>query len=265
MLLGHTRSKPRSAARAWRSTPNGFPASAPLPSGSVFTRGAKSAIRMSSRCHAAACDSSQCDHRTVCADCRCVNPGITTSTSRSARSHATVMSSRRYPRSVTSRVRSHILVSVATWSFRDLPVCSFPATDPITSPSLRSFAVWMSSSPSLTSNVSASHSLPTIVKPATSASLSSSVIMPVFASARAYPMLPRMSSCAMRRSKDNDSLNFSINGSMSSLNRPPQSFFFSAAIAMTSDLARGRAVTGETRRSTRALRRGRGDTREDVA
>eukprot|EP00982_Pelagococcus_subviridis_P003459 26106-Pelagococcus_subviridis.AAC.4 len=102
MLFGHTRSNPKSTASARRSTPNGLPASAPLPRGSVLTRGRRSAILMSSRCHAAACDNNQWLHRTVCADCKCVNPGMTTSTSLSARSIATAMSCRRYPRRTRS-------------------------------------------------------------------------------------------------------------------------------------------------------------------
>ena len=52
-------------------------------------------------------------------------------------------------------------VSVATWSLRLRPVWSLPATEPMSSPSLRSFAVWMSSSPSFTSNASAAHSAAT--------------------------------------------------------------------------------------------------------
>ncbi len=43
--------------------------SSPEPSGSVATRGSSSRSRMSSRCHAAACPSSQWLHRTVIAGC----------------------------------------------------------------------------------------------------------------------------------------------------------------------------------------------------
>mmetsp|Transcript_7126 Transcript_7126/g.23629 ORF Transcript_7126/g.23629 Transcript_7126/m.23629 type:complete len:264 (+) Transcript_7126:257-1048(+) len=77
MEFGQTRSKFKSFANSCRSTPNGFPANAPLPSGIVLTLGIKSCKRMSSLCHAAACDNNQCENRTVCADCKCVNPGIT--------------------------------------------------------------------------------------------------------------------------------------------------------------------------------------------
>ena len=88
---------------------------------------------------------------------------------------------------------------------------------------------------------------------------SSSVMMPVLASAR-VAMLPRMSSCAMRRSKERDSLNFSISGSMSSEKRPPHSFFFSAAIATKRAPRRGEGV--DAARRVREANRGRADTRE---
>ena len=93
---------------------------------------------------------------------------MTTSTSRSARSTATAMSCLRYPRRSASWSRSHMRVSVATWSLRLRPVWSLPATGPMSSPSLRSFAVWMSSSPDFTSKASAAHSSATLPRPATS-------------------------------------------------------------------------------------------------
>lgn len=46
-------------------------------------------------------------------------------------------------------------------------------------------------------------------------------------------MLPSQSSCAIRRSTCKLSLNFSINGSVSPLNRPPHSLFFPPMAAMT--------------------------------
>jgi hypothetical protein len=48
--------------------------------------------------------------------------------------------------------------SLRTWSFLLRPVCSLPPTAPISSVSLLSLAVWMSSSPGLTTNLPAAHS-----------------------------------------------------------------------------------------------------------
>ena len=72
-----------------------------------------------------------------------------------------------------------------TWSFLDLPVCSFPPTAPISSVSLRSLAVWMSSSPALISKVPALHSAATASNPATISAASPSVSTAVFERARA--------------------------------------------------------------------------------
>lgn len=49
-----------------------------------------------------------------------------------------------------------------TWSLRLRPVCSLPPTAPTSSLRRRSLAVWMSSSPLLTSNAPAAHSSPTL-------------------------------------------------------------------------------------------------------
>lgn len=53
-----------------------------------------------------------------------------------------------------------------TWSFLLLPVCSLPPTAPMSSVRRRSFAVWMSSSPALITNVPAAHSDATCGQPA---------------------------------------------------------------------------------------------------
>jgi len=57
-----------------------------------------------------------------------------------------------------SSLYSHSRVSVATWSLRLRPVCSFPPTGPISSVRRRSLAVWMSSSPCLMINEPPRHS-----------------------------------------------------------------------------------------------------------
>jgi len=59
-----------------------------------------------------------------------------------------------------------------------LPVCSLPPVGPIISVSRRSFAVWMSSSPSFTTNVSAAHSALTFNNPLKSSSRSASDMIP---------------------------------------------------------------------------------------
>ena len=102
----------------------------------------------------------------------------------------------------------------------------------------------MSSSPAFASNASASHSFATSLNPDTMASRSSPVMTPARANAAAYPTDPSTSSRHMRRSKDSDSLNFSMSGSWASLNLPPHNFFGSS-------LAFARVVDARTRRRPR--------------
>jgi hypothetical protein len=239
MEFGHTRpSKPRSRAIARRSTPNGLPASAPEPRGRVPMRGRASARRASSRAQAAAWERSQCDQRTVWAGCKCVNPGISTPTSASARATAALIRLARWGRVTFVRCAcSQRRVSVATWSLRERPVCSLPPTAPTSSVSRRSLAVWMSSSPGLTTKASASHSAATASRPATMVAASSAVSTPHAASARAYAWLPFRSSRHSRRSKGSDSLKASMRGSVAPVKRPPHSFFSEGGAA--ADDARG--------------------------
>ena len=70
------------------------------------------------------------------------------------------------------------------------PVWSLPPTGPTISVSLRSLAVWMSSSPGLISKVPASHSRPTLSRPFAMVSASSCDRMSTFASALAYAFEP---------------------------------------------------------------------------
>jgi len=88
----------------------------PEPRGSMATRGMRSRRRMSSLCQAAACPSSQWLHLTVMAGCRCVKPGISTSTSCSARATDARSKSAREPLMSFSLFISQSLVSVATCS-----------------------------------------------------------------------------------------------------------------------------------------------------
>mmetsp|Transcript_13265 Transcript_13265/g.38550 ORF Transcript_13265/g.38550 Transcript_13265/m.38550 type:complete len:244 (-) Transcript_13265:264-995(-) len=238
---------PSSLARNWRSTKNGLPASAPEPNGSVATRGSRSRSRWSSRCSAAAWHIIQWPHRTVIAGCRCVKPGMSTCTSASEREHDTSSSWCSDARISSNCAYSHRRVSVATWSLRERPVCSFPPTPPMSSVRRRSFAVWMSSSPCLITNWPACHSDATLSRPPTMVSDSSAVRMPHLASALAYALLPRMSSAHMRLSNGSDSLYFSINGSIAPVKRPPHSFLGSSAAAFTAILrhwTRGKDAAG---------------------
>ena len=178
------RAKPRSAASASRSTPNGLPESAPEPSGHSFIRATIWARRSPSRFHAHACESIQWPQRIGCADCRWVYPGIRMSTSARARTAAVRTSVFNSSPSDAHTPRRWRRRSVTTWSFRLRPVCTLPPGAPISSVSRRSFAVWMSSSPSLTANVPASHSPRTCSSPPRIAAPSSAEIVPAFSSAR---------------------------------------------------------------------------------
>ena len=93
----------------------------------------------------------------------------------------------RWSSSIASRLcaRTSIATSVATWSFRERAVCSLPPTGPAISVSRRSIAMWMSSSPSATTNVSASISSRTASSPFSSSVRSSSLMIPLRASIRA--------------------------------------------------------------------------------
>lgn len=69
-------SNPSSLAIISRSIWNGFPASAPVPSGQRFTLRVTSRRRCNSLANAVAWDSSQWLQRTGCAFCRWVYPGM---------------------------------------------------------------------------------------------------------------------------------------------------------------------------------------------
>lgn len=86
----------------------------PEPKGRVATLGSMSFRRMSSLCQAAACERSQWPHLTVCAGCRWVKPGMSTSTSDSALATAALMRSAMALLIPWSALKSHSLVSVAT-------------------------------------------------------------------------------------------------------------------------------------------------------
>ena len=76
-----------------------------------------------------------------------------------------------------------IAMSVATWSLRERPVWSLPARAPISSPSSRSIAMWMSSSDSSKAKPGASIRARTRSRPAAISSASASVSTPTRASA----------------------------------------------------------------------------------
>lgn len=91
----------------------------PEPRGSIATLGRRSLRRMSSRCQAAVWPSSQWLHLTVMAGCRCVKPGISTSTSCSARATDARIRSASEARTSLSLLSSQSLVSVATCTATD--------------------------------------------------------------------------------------------------------------------------------------------------
>lgn len=84
--------------------------------------------------------------------CKWVYPGIRYWISFAARSTMTRRSALTELTMSSVSPMSHSRMSVATWSFRERPVCNLPPTGPTSSVSRRSFAVWISSSPGWTSN-----------------------------------------------------------------------------------------------------------------
>mmetsp|Transcript_10438 Transcript_10438/g.31395 ORF Transcript_10438/g.31395 Transcript_10438/m.31395 type:complete len:211 (+) Transcript_10438:2164-2796(+) len=144
----------------------------------------------------------------------------------SAMSHMTSRSVHTSPPAVARWRRSQRRTSVATWSLRERPVCSFLPASPTNSVRRRSLAVWMSSSPSTTTKVPDSHSCRTLSRPRRMTSRSSRVMIPARWMARAYAADPVRSSSHMRLSNRRLLLNFSITGSVSPRKRPPHSFAF---------------------------------------
>mmetsp|Transcript_542 Transcript_542/g.1973 ORF Transcript_542/g.1973 Transcript_542/m.1973 type:complete len:217 (+) Transcript_542:744-1394(+) len=169
--------KPRSCASASRSMLKAWPARAPQPSGRMFTRCTRSCRRCASRSSAAAWDMTQCEKRTGCAGCRCVYPAMRISMCCSARPHMISSSWHSSSPASASWRRSHRRTSVATWSFRERPVCSFLPGSPMSSVRRRSLAVWMSSSLGMVWKVPASHSWRTLSSPLMMASRSAVVMM----------------------------------------------------------------------------------------
>mmetsp|Transcript_3085 Transcript_3085/g.9212 ORF Transcript_3085/g.9212 Transcript_3085/m.9212 type:complete len:254 (-) Transcript_3085:1071-1832(-) len=142
---------------------------------------------------------------------------------------ATPCASRTRPRSKPRRsatsARSHSRKSVATWSLRDRPVCRRPATSvPTWSPRRRSLAVWMSSSPSTSSNVPAAHSARTSPMPEAMALACAASRRPTRSSAAAYALEPAKSAAHNFLSNGSELLKSSIVSSVASPKAPPQSF-----------------------------------------
>jgi len=94
-------------------------------------------------------------------------------------------------------------VSVATWSLRLRAVCSFLAASPMRSVKSRSTNVWMSSAPAgCTFPASMSAAMP--ASPAQIAPASAWLMMPHWASIRAWTWLARMSSLYRRQSNPSE-------------------------------------------------------------
>ena len=105
-----------------------------------------------------------------------------------ASASSTSVTIRRWSSSLASRLcaRTTIATSVATWSFRERAVWSFPPTGPMISVSRRSIAMWMSSSSSSTTKLSLSISSRTASRPRSICSRSSSPMIPLRVSMRAW-------------------------------------------------------------------------------
>eukprot|EP00755_Sulcionema_specki_P013201 Sspe_Gene.53336::Locus_29506_Transcript_1_1_Confidence_1.000_Length_2233::g.53336::m.53336 len=216
---------PSFSARKSRSTPKGLPARADEPRGhspSPMGAEASDSRRERSRCHDHTWLRIQCDHRMGWARWRCVYPGKIRSTSRSAWSTPARIRPRSMSQMAWTSSLSHMRISTATWSFRDRPVCSFPATSvPITTPNSRSFAVCMSSSPGCGTNAPFSHFFATSSNPDCITFPSSGVMRCCFTRASVYALLPRMSCSHKRWSYGSESFIFFITSSTPSPKRPP--------------------------------------------
>src|ERR1019366_8637931 len=92
--------------------------------------------------------------------------------------------------------------SVAIWSLRLRPVCSLAPTSPAISVTLRSTAVWMSSSPGSNRNSPASSSAPTWSRAPSSVDTSCSLSRPPLPSPRTWAREPVRSSCASCRATE---------------------------------------------------------------
>ena len=142
------------------------------------------------------------------------------------------ISARRASAAASRRSLTHILKSVATWSFRDRAVCSLPAVSPISSPRRASTFMWMSSSAVEKRKDPSSISDKTVIRPFRISSASLLSMMPVAASIATCAREASMSWRARRRSKAIDALMASISASGPEPNRPPHMAFETVLFAM---------------------------------
>ncbi len=152
-----------------------------------------------------------------------VLPGRTAPPSRSA-SPTSARSMARMPSSSRSIVRrAQSRRSVATWSLRERPVCSRPASGPIRVASAASMFRWISSSAGSQVTLPASTSERRDSRPATRASTSVGVSRPALPRPRTWATEPVRSSAARAASTSIERVKSAVRGSVPPANRPPQS------------------------------------------
>src|SRR5690606_608759 len=179
--------------------------------------------------------------------CRWVKPGITVSASASARPNKPCCKRVISPRMVSISSRSHRRMSVATWSLRLRPVCSFLPVMPMRSVRRASMFMCTSSRSTRQSNWPASISAWMSLSPAMIASRSSAFSTPACSSMVAWAIEPMMSWRYRRLSKSTEAVKRATKASTGSLKRPPQDWLvFSTLMGM---LSAGAQQAGGTRRA----------------
>src|SRR3954451_7721983 len=151
-----------------------------------------------------------------------VVPGRTACPSWSARSMSARSDATRPSSSASMERRVHSRKSVATWSFRDRPVWSFPATGPTFAASAASTFMWTSSRAGSQSRRPASISAARASSPSTRLTTSSALRIPARPSPWTWAIDPVMSSPASAASTEIELVKAVTRASVSPLNRPPQ-------------------------------------------
>ena len=125
---------------------------------------------------------------------------------------------------VASRRFSQRRRSVATWSLRERPVWSLPATGPMRSARAISMLRWMSSSAGSQAMVPACTSASRPRRPSPMAAASASSSRPAARSPETWASEPRMSSMASSASTSMERPKSAASASGSAEKRPPQAF-----------------------------------------
>ena len=214
-------SKPSSLAVILRSMGKVVPARAALPSGIWLIRRRASTRRSVSRYNISNHAITWWPKLTGCAVCKWVKPGMIVSVCCSAKSSKPLCKRTNRAMILSVSSRSHRRISVATWSLRLRPVCSFLPTAPTISVRRDSTFICTSSSAIDQLNSPASISRSTCCRPSIIVATSSALKISHSLSMVACAIEPWISCRAKRWSKPTEAVKAATKLSVASLKRPP--------------------------------------------